>query len=139
MKKLLSLGAALVALAAAHANATCTQANIAGVWTLYSGGIVTAGKLNWTTCNLTINAAGAFTSKASACRNSLGQQFDASGSIKISDASKCAYDGSVYIPSFNTTTYMRAFTLSIDHQVGNGVGGGGAYGNPFVFNMVKVK
>ncbi len=140
MKKLLSVGIALLALGAAHANAACTQANIAGIWALYSDGIVTAGTLNWSSCDLTINAAGVFTSKTSACVNSLGQQFNASGSMQILNASKCTYHGSLYVPAFNKTTYVRAFTLSIDHQVGNGVGGGdGGYGNPFVFNMVRVK
>jgi len=140
MKPLLSAGAVLAGLALSNpVLASCTQAQLAGTWTAQSVSLDTNGYLAWTTCTLSINTVGGFSANTSACLNSLGQKSNAQGSLKVFNAANCAYDGALNLVNFLTTVYVRNFTLSMDHLTGSGIGGGGAYGGVFVFNMVKVK
>jgi hypothetical protein len=138
MLKAITASVLLLTALAAPANASCTQAQLAGIWTAQSVSAV-GGQLTWTTCTLTINAAGAFPANKSACLDSLGVESDGEGSFKLFNAANCAFDGTVHFIGYGTNAYIRNLTLSIDHQTAAGIGGGGAYGGVFVFNMVKVK
>ena len=59
--------------------------------------------------------------------------------MKVFNAATCAFDGSLTLTSYRTTFYIRNLTVSLDHQTGSGIGGGGSYGGVFVFSMVKTK
>ena len=139
MIKILGVSAALITGSIAPTYASCTQAQLAGTWTAQSVFQNNAGYLSWSTCTLTINTAGAFSAKTSGCLNSLGQRSTTFGSIRLFSAPTCAYDGTLDLLGYGTTAYIRNVTLSIDHQSAAGIGGGGAYGGVFVFNMVKIK
>src|SRR6185437_3434420 len=140
MKTLLTAGLLLAASAAYPAQAACTQAQLAGTWTASTLSLGTGGHLIWITCSLAINTAGGFTSGTSACLNSNGQQSEARGTLKIFDAANCAYSGNVNLVGFKSNLFVRNLSLSQEHNVASGVGGGGnQFGSAFSFNLIKVK
>jgi hypothetical protein len=97
------------------------------------------GHLVWVTCTLAINAVGGFTANTSACLNSGGQRSEARGTQKIFDNANCAFSGNVNLVGYQSNLFVRNLTLSTDHNVASGIGGGGSYGSAFSVNLVKVK
>ena len=139
MKTLLTAGLLLAASAAYPAQA-CTQPQLAGTWTAETLSLGTGGHLLWITCTLDIGTAGGFTAGTSACLNSSGQRSEARGTLKVFNAANCAFSGTVNLVGYQSNLFVRNLTLSMDHNVAAGVGGGGEkYGSAFSFNMVKVK
>ena len=139
MKALLTAGLMLAASAGSPAQAACTQPQLAGTWTAESLSLDSGGHLLWITCKLDIGTAGGFFAKTSACLNSDRQRSEARGSLKLFSTANCAFEGSINLVGYQSTLYVRNLTLSLDHQVASGIGGGGSYGSAFVFNLVKVK
>ena len=139
MKTLLTAGLLLAASAAYPAQAACTQAQLAGTWTAQALSLGTGGHLIWVTCSLAINDVGGFTAKTSACLNDDGQRSEARGTLKIFNAPNCAYSGNINLVGYKSNLFVRNLTLSTDHNVASGIGGGGKYGSAFSINMVEVK
>jgi len=140
MKSLFQFWGISVGLAmAVPAGATCTQANLAGTWTATSLSRTAAGDLAWTTCDLVINAQGRFVAATSKCNGSQGDASPAQGSLALAKPASCAYAGSITLTKYRQTNRIRLATLSLDHQVVSGVGGGLGAGGTFTFNMVKTK
>ena len=139
MKTLLATGLLLAASAAYPAQAACTQPQLAGTWTAESLTQGAAGHLVWITCTLDISTAGGFLASTSACLNSDSQRSEARGTLKLFDAANCAFQGNINLVGFKSNLSIRNLTLSLDHQVASGIGGGGTYGSAFAFNLVKVK
>jgi hypothetical protein len=129
--------AALSILAALPAEAACTQANIAGTWTAYAVSQDEMNDLAWSACDLVIGAAGAFTGSNSTC-TAAGVTVKVQGSLKLTNAARCAYSGSISLGS-GLTDPIPSLTLSLDRQTAAGVGGKNGGGNVFVFNMVKTQ
>ena len=140
MKTLLAAGLLLAASATYPAQAACTQAQLAGTWTAEALTQGSAGHLLWVTCTLIINDAGGFVANTSACVNNEGQRSEARGTLKILNAANCAFSGNVNLVGYKSYLYVRNLTLSTDHNVASGIGGGGPqYGSAFSINLVKVK
>jgi hypothetical protein len=129
----------LAASAASPAQAACTQAQLAGTWTAEALSLGTGGHLIWITCTLVINTAGGVELKTSACLNDDGQRSDARGSLKIFSGLNCAYSGGINLVGYKSDLSVRNLTLSTDHNVASGIGGGGNFGSAFSINMIKVK
>ncbi len=140
MRLLSAIGALLLGAALSHpAEATCTQANIAGTWTATSVSQQSNYVLAWVGCALTINAQGNFKTNNSGCIASNNNHSYAQGQFKLVDASLCSYSGTIQFPIYGTYGVLQIATLSMDHQIVSGIGGGLGQGGAFVFNMVKVK
>jgi hypothetical protein len=139
VKSLSAIGAVALALSSAlPAAASCTQAELAGKWTAYS--VSQPGRtLLWTTCQLTITAAGNFGIATSACVNSAGNSAKAKGSLTLQNAAQCVFTGTINLPAYGITYTVRSATLMINKQEATGIGGGGADGSAFVFNMAKLQ
>jgi hypothetical protein len=97
------------------------------------------GDLAWVACNLVINAQGKFVATTSRCEDSFGNVSPAQGSLTLAEAAECAYAGSITLTKYRQTNKVQLATLSLDHQVVSGIGGGLGTGGAFVFNMVKTK
>lgn len=139
MKSLSAIGAVTLALSSAlPAAASCNQAQLAGKWTAYSLS-QPGSSLLWTTCALTISAAGNFGIATSGCVNSANTSAKARGSLKLEDAAQCVFAGTINFPAYNITYTVRSVTLMINKQEATGIGGGGADGSAFVFNMAKLQ
>lgn len=130
---------ALLAGSAMPAQAVCTQANIAGTWTVTALAHLSTGEIGWNSCKLIINAAGKFTASTSGCSESDNISTTASGAIKLINAAQCAYDGTITFPGTGVTRTIRLATLSLDHQVVSGVVGGTGYGPGAILTMIKIK
>jgi hypothetical protein len=135
VRKLLSIGAALAALAALPASAACSQANAIGTWKLYSAGASTNGAV-WSKCTLVIAAGGAF-GGSSVCSNSVGQSTGASGHVRLSNAANCTFAGSLTYKLGGAVSTVNEATMALSHQTVTGVG---TFSNgEFVFTMVKIR
>ena len=129
----------LLTAVAEPASASCVQANLAGEWVTTSVSQSNAGALGWVACVLTIAANGTLKSSGSECVASNGAKASASGSLILRYPTTCVYSGYISFPALGTTDTIQIATLSMDHYVVSGLGGGLGSGAPFVFNMVKVK
>jgi hypothetical protein len=139
VKSLSAIGAVALAFSSAlPAAASCTQAELAGKWTAYSVS-QPGSSLAWTTCQLTISAAGTFGIATSACINSANTSAKAKGSLKLQNAAQCVFAGTINFPAYDVTDTVRSVTLMINKQEATRIGGGGADGSAFVFNMAKLQ
>ena len=140
MKSLLQICSVMAGLAfISPANATCTLGNIAGTWTTTSVSQTNTGDLGWVACSLVINANGQFSAATSKCEDFAGEKSAAQGSLKLVSSTSCGFQGSITLTTYNRTYYGPLATLSLDHYMVSGVGGGLGTGSDFVFNMVRTK
>lgn len=117
----------------------CVQSQMAGYWNAYSVGEQSNASLGWTACFLVIDAKGNFTTAASACADSQGREAKVRGTLKLQNAAKCLFSGSITAPSLASSTTVKALALAINHETANGIGGGSESQGAFVFNMTKAK
>jgi hypothetical protein len=113
------------------ANAACNQADLAGVWQIYSAGWDSSGSW-WSRCRVRINSGGAMSNGR--CSNSLGQSGPiTNGSATLVSAAACTFKTQ---SRFNGELHKIVHgTLSKDKTTGSGVGT--LPGGKFIFTMSK--
>ena len=137
MMKILALSACLLAAGVAPAQAGCTQEDLAGNWGLYIQG-QSGAMLTGLACDIAISATGAISS-ASGCINTSRGSSEITGSLKIANASRCDYTGSVTLVKNNDLNGFGRTTLSPDHNNLAGVGYSATTGRGYIFVMVRIE
>jgi len=113
-------------------NAACNQADLAGVWQIYSTGWDSSGSW-WSRCKVRINSGGAMSNGR--CSNSLGQAGPmTNGSATLVSAAACTFrTQSRFDGELNKVIHG---TLSKDKTTASGVGT--LPGGKFIFTMSKL-
>lgn len=121
---------------AANAHGACTQANLAGKWSVYVQS--NAGNNYAIACNVVVSSTGAITANNSTCAATNGATSSVSGSIKLKTASVCDYAGTVTLNSFSLTEQFLRSTLAPDRSTLAGVGYEPASNVGYIFTMVRL-